>query len=223
MKPNQADWMLLKLGMAKKNHELLASIDDYLDERMSDFLRQLHHDVECCNDPKSFYTKEIPYRMENLATSDLRNITKMMSQGFANNLYWLQNNLRHFGVVRFELPFADYSLQSDEHKQESLNLIDIHKTRLYTRVGTLVTAICLSGFGVGFFVGSLLFGTGAEELFLSSSQKSKEKIRAILPDMIDNYKSQIKLHILEAMNGPHSRIINSLTNIQHEQFKLQSF
>lgn len=221
MKPNKIDWMLLKLGMAKKNRELLLLMDDYLDERTSDFLRQLKHDVDYCSDPKSFYEKEIPYRMESLAITDLRHITKIMSQGFGNNLYWLQNNLRNFGVTKFELPFTNYSLKTHDYEQDKLDLMDIHKTRLYTRAGTLVTAICLSGFGIGFFIGSLLFGTGAEEIFLSRSQKSKDKIMALLPDIVENYKSQLKLHILEAMASPHSTIINSLNNMVYEQPKLQ--
>ena len=221
MNPNKTDWMLLKLSMAKKNRELLLSMDDYLDERTSDFLRQLKHDVDHCNDPKSFYEKEIPYRLESLAITDLRHITKMMSRGLTNNLFWLQNNLRNFGVNKFEIPFTSYSLQTNDYEQDKLDLMDIHKTRLYTRAGTLVTAICLSGFGIGFFVGSLLFGTGAEEIFLSRSQKSKEKIIALLPDIVENYKSQLKLHVLEAMANPHSVIINSLNNILYEQPKLQ--
>ena len=223
MRPNQIDWMLLKLSMAKKHRELLTSMDEYLEERTLDFLRQLKHDVDCCNDLKSFYEKEIPYRMESLAIADLRHVTKMMSQGFANNLYWLQNNLRNFGISRLELPFVDYSLRTDDHQQEDLDLMNIHKTKLYTRAGTFVTAICLSGFGVGFFIGSLLFGTGAEEVFLSHSKKSKEKIKSKLPDIVENYKSQLKLHILESMAKPHSIIIDTLNNLSYEQTKLQQF
>lgn len=223
MKPKQIDWMLLKLSMTKKNRDLLASMDEYLDERTLDFLRQLKHDVDYCNDPKSFYEKEIPYRMESLAITDLRHITKMISQGFANNLYWLQNNLRNFGITKLELPFVDYSIHTDDHQQDDLDLMNIHKTKLYTRAGTLVTAICLSGFGVGFFIGSLLFGTGAEEVFLSHSQKSKEKIKSLLPDIVENYKLQLKLHILESMAKPHSIIIETLNNLSYGQTKLQQF
>lgn len=223
MKPKQIDWMLLKLSMTKKNRDLLASMDEYLDERTLDFLRQLKHDVDYCNDPKSFYEKEIPYRMESLTITDLRHITKMISQGFANNLYWLQNNLRNFGITKLELPFVDYSIHTDDHQQDDLDLMNIHKTKLYTRAGTLVTAICLSGFGVGFFIASLLFGTGAEEIFLSHSKKSKEKIKSILPDIVENYKSQLKLHILESMAKPHSIIIETLNNLSYGQTKLQQF
>ena len=223
MKPKQIDWMLLKLSMTKKNRDLLASMDEYLDERTLDFLRQLKHDVDYCNDPKSFYEKEVPYRMESLTITDLRHITKMISQGFANNLYWLQNNLRNFGITKLELPFVDYSIHTDDHQQDDLDLMNIHKTKLYTRAGTLVTAICLSGFGVGFFIASLLFGTGAEELFLSHSKKSKEKIKSKLPDIVENYKSQLKLHILESMAKPHSIIIDTLNNLSYEQTKLQQF
>ena len=33
MRPNQIDWMLLKLSMTKKNRELFTSMDEYLEER----------------------------------------------------------------------------------------------------------------------------------------------------------------------------------------------
>lgn len=221
MKPNRADWTLLKFGITRKNRELLMSVENYLEERSSDILRQLMHDVECCCDLKSFYEKEIPYRMQTWATMDLRHITKMMSQGFANNLYWLQTSLRQFGISRFEIPFTNYSLTADGYKQEPLDLMDTHKSRLYMRAGTLITAVCLSGFGIGVFIGSLLVGTGAEEYFFLNTQKSKQKVSALLPDIVYNYKSQMKMHILEAMARPNSEIINTLNNIQNGQLKLQ--
>lgn len=221
MKPTPADWILLKLAMTKKNHELEVSMDSYLDERCSDFLRQLKHDVDYCSDPKAFYEKEIPYRMENLAIADLRHIAQMMSQGYCNNLYWLQNHLRRFGIAKFEMPLNKYSVQSSDYKQDTIDLLDIHKARLYTRAGTIITALCLSGFGAAFIVGSILFGTGAEELLFSQSKKSKDKILSILPSIVENYKAQMRLHIIEAINGPCITIINTLNNMNHERNEVQ--
>ena len=221
MKPSYADWMLLKLAMSKKNRELLAPIDNYLDDRCDDLLRQLRHDVECCHDPKSFYEKEIRYRMECCTTTDMRHIINLMAQGFANNLAWLQSSLRSFGITRFELPLANYSMGSDDPKQQMLNLLDIHKANLYTRAGTIFTALCLSGLGVGMFVGSILFAAGANELVLCSAKRSKEKILGQLPAIVGTYKAQMRLHVAEAMTKPCSAIINALNNYNYEQAKLQ--
>jgi hypothetical protein len=221
MKPSKVDWMLLRLAMAKKNREMEMSIDNYLDERCSDFLRQLKHDVECCSDPKSFYEKEIPYRMENLASSDLRHITTLMSQGFANNLVWLQTNLRRFGISKFEIPFSEYSLVSGDYNQNKLDLLDTHKARLYTRAGTLITVLCLSGYGSAVLIGSILFGAGADELLSSSNKKSKERIIAVLPRIVQAYKSHMRLRIVEAINKPCMTIINTLNNINYERNELQ--
>ena len=221
MKPSNADWMILKLAMVKKNNELLGVMDNYLDDSCDDLLRKLRHDVECCHDPKSFYEKEIPYRMEFSATADMRHITNLMSQGFANNLAWLQSSLRSFGITRFELPFSNYSMSSDGHQQNTLDLLDIHKARLYTRAGTIVTALCLSGFGAALLVGSILVATGADELVLCTAKRSKEKILAQLPSIVSRYKTQMRLHVAEAMSKPCSTIINTLNNYNYEQLKLQ--
>ena len=220
MKITPEDWMLLKLAMTKKNSDLELMMDKYLEERCSDYLRQLRHDVDCCSDPKSFYEKEIPYRMENFATADMRHLTQMISNSYGNNLYWLQTNLRHYGITKFELPFTEHTLRSGDHKQFPLNLLDIHKTRLYTRAGTLITALCLSGFSAGIFVGSLLIGAASEELLLSHSKKSKKIIIGTLPDIVNNYKSQMRLHIVETLNGPCTTIINALNNINYERNEL---
>lgn len=215
IKPSRMDWTLLKLSVAKKNRELFAQLDGYLEERASDFLHQLKHDVDGCSDPKSFYEKEIPYRMGSLATTDLRHITKVITSGYTQNLYWLKSSLAAFGIRKFELPFVDYPLRTEDFETSELDLMDIHKTRLYTRVGTIVTALCLSSFGVGVFVGSILFGTGAEEIFISRTKRSKEKIMAILPDIVNNYKLQLKLHVMEAMTQPNAAIINALNKISY--------
>ena len=216
MKITPVDWILLKLAMTRKNRELELMIDDHLNERCFDFLQQLKHDVDICPDPRSFYEKEIPYRMERMATTDLRQITEKISNGYANNLYWLQTKLRSLGITKFEIPFSEHSLKSGDYTPQSLDLLDIHKARLYTRAGTLITALCLSGISIGVFAGSLLFGAGAEEVLCSQSKKSKEKIICVLPNIVNNYKAQMRLHIVEAISKPCSILINTINNIDYE-------
>lgn len=214
MAPQKNDMMLLSLAMAKRNRELTDRLVNYMDERSEDLNRQLRHDADCWPDPKAFYKKELPYRMESAATMDLRHLTAMLSQGYTTNLTWLQNQLRNMGVKRFDITLTHYPLSTDDSTQEQLDLINIHQIKLGTRITTLLTAICLSGFGIAAFVGTLVVGTIAEELLLSRSQQSRERIKDALPDIIEAYKSKIIMHLLEALARPNSQIINSLNQLQ---------
>ena len=207
------DIMLLSLAIAKRNRELTNRLVNYMDERGEDLNRQLRHDADCWPDPKAFYEKELPYRMESAATMDLRHLTAMLSQGYTTNLTWLQSQLRNMGVKHFDMTLTQYPLSSNGSTQESLDLISIHQVKLGTRITTLLTAICLSSFGIAAFVGTLAVGTIAEEILLSRSQSSRERIKALLPDIIEAYKSQMIMHLIESLARPNSQIINSLNQL----------
>ena len=72
MPPQRNDMMLLSLAMAKRNRELTTRLVSYMHERGDDLKRQLRHDADCWADPKVFYEKELPYRMESAAIMDVR-------------------------------------------------------------------------------------------------------------------------------------------------------
>lgn len=213
MVPQKNDIMLLSLAMVKRNRELTARMMKYMDERGEDLNRQLYHDADCWPDPKAFYEKELPYRLESAAVIDLRRLTEMITQGYTANLLWLQEKLKTLGVSHFCLPLMEHKLSSENPSQGQLDLINIHKIRLNTRISTLITAICLSGFGIAVFIGSLLVGTVAEEMLVSRSQQSRERIKKLIPDIVGAYKNQMIMHLLESLSCPNLQIINSLNTL----------
>lgn len=210
----QQNFTLMRLLFIQKSRNLSDTIAAYVDSKADDMLWQMNHDLEWCSDPKVFYEKEIPFRIENQVRKDMQQLPELISQQYGANLNWLQSQLKRMGCQTFCIPFSGYSISSPNHLQEKLNLIDMHKTRLYSRLGTLFVALCLSGFGLGAFVGSMLCGTGAEEILLSRSKTSKEKIKQIVPSIIDNYRLQTKARMLGVVAEVDSNIMNELNNIQ---------
>lgn len=204
----------MRLLFVKKSRELSDLIAKRIDSKGDDMLWQMKHDLEWCGDPKVFYEKEIPFRIENQLRKDMQEIPETIAQQYAVNLNWLQGNLKRLGCQEFCVPLSDYNVSTTEYCQEKLNLIDIHKTRLYSRLGTLFVALCLSSFGLGAFVGSMLCGTGAEELLVSRSKTSKEKVMQIVPTIVENYKLQLKAHILGVLAEVDSNIMNELNKVQ---------
>lgn len=210
----QKDYTLMRLLFVQKSRELSNLISARIESKGDEMLYQMMHDIEWCGDPKMFYEKEIPFRIENQLRKDMQQIPEAIAQQYATNLTWLQGNLKRLGCQNFQIPMSDYNLSTPGYSQEKLNLIDIHKTRLCSRLGTLFVALCLSGYGLGAFVGSMLCGTGAEELLVSRSNTSKEKIKQIMPTIVENYKLQMKAHILGVLAEVDSNIMNELNKIQ---------
>ena len=204
----------MRLLFVQKSRELSNLISARIESKGDEMLYQMMHDIEWCGDPKMFYEKEIPFRIENQLRKDMQQIPEAIAQQYATNLTWLQGNLKRLGCQNFQIPMSDYNLSTPGYSQEKLNLIDIHKTRLCSRLGTLFVALCLSGYGLGAFVGSMLCGTGAEELLVSRSNTSKEKIKQIMPTIVENYKLQMKAHILGVLAEVDSNIMNELNKIQ---------
>ena len=210
----QQNFTLLRLLFIQKSRELSEFIAARIDSRAKDVQWQICHDLEWCSDPKAFYEKEIPFRIETQVRKDLEQITNVITQQYAANLDWLQKQLKSMGYQTFYVPFTGYNVTGPNYLQEKLNLIDIHKTRLYSRLGTLFVALCLSGFGLGAFVGSMLCGTGAEEILLSRSKTSRERIKKVVPSIIDNYRLQMKARLLGIVAEVDTNIMNELNNIQ---------
>lgn len=210
----QQDFTLVKLLFVRKGRALSDGISSQIDTKADDMLCQMKHDIDWCGDPKVFYEKEIPYRIEMQVRRDMQQWPEVIARQYAADLNWLQGILKHLGCQYFSIPLYDYNIVAPVHLQEKLNLIDIHKTRLYSRIGTLFVALCLSQFGIGAFVGSMLCGTGAEELLLSRSGKSKESIKQIMPSIVENYRLQMKARILGVLAEVDSNIMNELNKLK---------
>ena len=210
----QKDYTLMRLLFIQKSRMLSNLIAAQIESKGDGMLWQMMHDIEWCGDPKMFYEKEIPFRIENQLRKDMQQIPETIAQQYTINLTWLQGNLKRLGCKDFRIPMSDYNLSTYDYSQEKLNLINIHQTRLYSRLGTFFVALCLSGYGLGAFAGSMLCGTFAEERLLSRSKASKEKVKQIVPTVIDNYKLQLKAHILGVLAEVDSNIMNELNKIQ---------
>ncbi len=208
------NYTLLRLLFMKKGRDLSNLIAARIDSKADDMLCQMMHDIEWCGDPKGFYEKEIPFRIENQLRKDMQQIPELIAQQYATNLTWLQGNLKRLGCQNFTIPLTGYNMTGSEQCQDKLNLIDIHRVRLCSRLGTLFVALCLSGFGLGAFVGSMLCGTGAEELLISKSKSSKEIIKQVVPTIVDNYRLQLKSHVLGVLAEVDSNIMNELKKIE---------
>ena len=208
------NYILVRLLFIQKSRDLSDAIANLIDSKADDMLWQMYHDLEWCGDPKMFYEKEIPFRIENETRKFLKQMADVIAQKYAFNLNWLQNQLKRIGFQTFYIPFSNYDVNAPKHLQEKLNLIDIHKTRLCSKLGTLFVALCLSSFGLGAFVGAMLCGTGTEEILLSRSKTSKEKIRQIIPTIMDSYKLQMKTRMLAVVANVDSNIMNELNNMQ---------
>lgn len=215
----QDSWVKLKLDLTQRSRAMTDAMLKYIDTQSDDLLRRLRHDVDVYPDPKTYYQKELPYKLEDVVNGDLRKLAELMSKGFNANLTWLQSVLKSFGVKSFNVPFMTHQLDSEEYVQEDLELIDIHATKLKARAGTLVTCLALSPYGIAVFAGSMIAGTIAEELMLSRAQQSRELIQECLPDIIARYKSQMKAHVLTAMAVPQKQIMNAITSKQNEYFR----
>lgn len=210
------DFTLLSLYMMDRTHDIGDRVCNYIDRQATDLERQITHDADWAGDVKRFYEKEIPYRLETSARHNLNSIADLISNGMSSNLIWLQNCLKAKGVREFNIP---YRFQDDDLYSpciEKLNLMDIHKAKLYARIGTLMIAICLSGFGMGAFIGSVLGGTVAEEILNSFADRSREKVKQVIPTIALNYSLQMKVYALKVLSEPNKLIINNLKSLCYE-------
>lgn len=89
----QDSWVKLKLDLTQRNRAMTDAMLKYIDTQSDDLLRRLRHDVDVYPDPKTYYQKELPYKLEDVVNGDLRKLAELMSKGFNANLTWLQSVL----------------------------------------------------------------------------------------------------------------------------------
>jgi hypothetical protein len=209
----QQNLTLMKLGMVERNNKLRNEVLNQVDINADNLLFQLNHDVDFFPDPKAFYEKEIPFRLEKTARIEMPKYSSHITNRLTDSLTWLESCLQKMGIKHFNLPFMDYTIDNGGCCQNHLDLININRTKLLTRVGTLVTALCLMDFGITALGVSVLLGTTAEQFLLSRCDKSREKIKEVLPDIVSDYSNQMKMHLMESISNPNTMIINSLNEI----------
>lgn len=213
----EADWMRIELELVNRRQETEEKIRTRLASRKEDMLRRLEHDVENTGDVKSYWEKELCYRIDDMMRSELQSCTQILNSSVMNTLKWMQDEiLKSFKKQSGFVPSIVCTIDNEETKLESIVIPDNKKLKIIIRIGTVATVIAagtlLATSGVAGVVMaiSMLSGLSADWLMGKKNQEASEKVKEVLPTILDRSELVYINQISESLKVSYNEIIQNV-------------
>ena len=212
------DWLKLETQLRMKTSEITDKLRSVLAKRKDDIIRRLNHDVDVCGDVKLFWEKDLPFRFEEIMRIELNSTTQMVNTELMRTLQWLQDTLLKQFRCKMSLTTSIVSDNSTVITTDGtdVSVADTQKLKIVTRIGTAATVIAagtlLASAGIGGIIMaiSMVSGIGAEFFMRKQSSESKEKIKQVIPDIVNRSQLQIISDFNQKIEEVTSEIIAQL-------------
>lgn len=218
-------WLEVETMLKKRNSETNAKIRASFLEKKDEIVRRLTHDAELAADVKTFWEKDIPFRLEEYMKNAVQSVNQIANNEMITNVNWLQSELlRRF---RCRLSITSTLIREGEKPRfvsttDDLVLSDTGKLRIITRIGsaaTVVTAgvmLATSGVAGIIMATSMLAGVGSEIFIHKKTNESREIVKQYLPTLVDKMQSKVLEDFSLRLTEAHSNIISQLNLLQVE-------
>ena len=216
---SQIQWDTLEIEMLNRSTRNFDWIRNMVDERQETIIEKLEIELSHVNMPKDWWERDYPYRIK-MEMISIGNMLENNLQNFYNrDVNWLNNQLKEkYGV---SVPASSQRIADKEifrnpmlHSQESIELEDVKKARMISRVGS--GALTVAGYAVGGLLGfspiGMAVGLGSgivSEVFMNKrieAQKVRltamirENLPRIIEQCIQDVEANIRNYYIETIN-----------------------
>ena len=188
----EGEWVRIELELTKKRQECEEHFRKRLDAKKDDILRRISHELDTANDIKVYWERDLAFRIDETLRAESQNICQLINNDIVNTLRWLQDELQKtFKQKSFVAPSITFTTDESNFVFDNLELADYKKLKIITRVGTATTVIvagtllATSGVAGALMAISMVSGIGAEWFMGRKTDESREKVKSVLPSIID--------------------------------------
>lgn len=214
----------LQTELSRLKDEFLTKVREKLSEKKDSDIRQLCHMADMCNDPKLFWEKELPYRLEDITKTNAQTVSQLMNTHVANTVNWLNRELsRIASKSNSPLPVIGCNVESDTISiTANPEIADTKKMKIIARVGTAATVVAagtlVATMGIPGIVmaASMLAGIGAEFFMSKKQDEAKQKLQTIIPQMVENSNQRLLVSVSDDLDKAYSDILTNLSNYQKQ-------
>lgn len=186
------EWVRIELELTKKRQECEKHLRNRLEGKKSDMLRKISHELDSVNDIKVYWERDLAYRIDEIMRAESQSTCQLINNEIVNSLRWLQDELQKtFKRKSFVAPSVTFTTDDNSVILDNIELADYKRLKIVTRVGTAVTVIAAgtllatSGVAGALMAISMVSGIGAEWFMDRKTKDAREKVRSILPSIID--------------------------------------
>ena len=142
---------------------------------------------------------DFPFRLEVMIRSEMGTATQLVNQELIKVIQWLQDELLKQFHSKISLTTGIVSDKSKSliHNSDDVNVTDLQKLKIVTRIGTAATVIAAgalfatSGIGGIIMAVSMVSGLGAEFFMRRQTNDAREEIKKHLPNIVERANLQI--------------------------------
>lgn len=218
------DWLKVETQFRQNTSDISDKLRALLDNRKSDMLRRLAHDVDVCGDIKLFWEKDFPFRLEEMMKIEIQSATQMVNQELVKTMQWLQDDLLKQFRCKISLTtgIVGEGMRDSISTSSNIEIADTNKLKIVTRIGTAATVIAAgalfatSGIGGIIMAVSMVSGLGAEFFMRKQTNDSKQQIKRNLPEIVSRAQLQVVTGFNQKIQDVTNELISHLQTLKAE-------
>ena len=218
-------WLEVETQLKERNSETNTRVRTCFLEKKDEIVRRLIHDAELTADVKTFWEKDIPFRLEEYMKNAVQSVNQVANKEVLTSINWLQSELLRRFHCRLSITSTLIREGGKTHfvsSTDDLVLSDTGKLKIITRIGaaaTVVTAgvmLATSGIAGIVMATSMLAGVGSEIFIHKKTNESREMVKQYLPTLVEKMQSKVLEDFSLRLTEAHSNIISQLNLLQAE-------
>ena len=223
-------WLKLQNDLAKRKNETVNKTQKLFDQKKEDIVRRLQYDVDMCGDVKKFWEKKINFELEEVARSNAQAASQIINSDAVAVINWLNQEIKKsFGNSLNAISPITYTVEPiTTATTDNVQIADTDRMRIVARVGTAVTVIAAGTLATTLGIAGItmavvmLSGIGAEFFMKRKQEESREKVKSLIPEMVEQMHQKFVISISEELDKSYANLISNLQNQQGNWLKIAS-
>lgn len=213
----QTIWLQLQTTLLDNKSKTTSAVKELFEKNKDTAIRQLSHKVEMCGDVKLFWEKDLPFCIEDSMKANSQAAERFINANVTKTLDWFYSEVKKsFNKTLNVLPNITCSVGTESFvPSETLNIADNQKLRIVTRIGTATTVIAAGtmcatmGIGGAVLATSMLSGIVADLFIGRNQKKSKEKVIALIPLMVEQAQHKLIVNVSDGLDNSYNEVIKN--------------
>jgi GTP-binding protein EngB required for normal cell division len=210
-------------------------VDDMLRQHLQDnrtiILEILLHELQCCNDIKTWWNRDFPFRLEPELNKVAKQLSGAINKQITLDVQWLQEEIsKQFQYPLQVLSESSISVDKASVEQREVQLSNQNTLKIISRIGTVVSVLVAGtvlgplGFGSAGIAASAMAGLTAEQLIRWNTNKEREKICSEINKVIERVEHQYALEVSGKLKESYNQVISDVKQhqIRWQQAQLQT-
>ncbi|MHA1739736.1 MAG: dynamin family protein [Candidatus Heimdallarchaeota archaeon] len=192
-------WEQIELDFDQRRIALAKNLRQKIMATSSNLLEQIHYDLSRTSDPKTWWEKDLPFRLKRDLMTVGRNIESFAINHLSRDFEWLQKQVITTFQTGFNSQLPSWQKASDPDLElQEVSLSDVQRLKLFTRIGS----------GAATIAGYMLFGPLGMAISIGAGVMGEYMLR----EHTKQQQSELKRHVTRSIERTLEEYGNLVSN-----------